>query len=449
MAAAYRLHLGGLERSESIEVALLDSSSQIGGKISTLNRDGGLLEEGPSSFLDPKPELAELIDLSGVDLISASPSAKRRYLCESSKLHELTPNPWKLYRTGLLSAAAVLRIMGERFVGARRSEHGNRPSEAWGDESVYSFIRRRFGDKAADLLAAPMVSGVFAGDPRKLSLKAAFPKLSALEEEHGSVIKALRMQRQAAQKAPTLQAPRHGMQSLPAALAERAGFTIRADANITKINSVEGRWVLTIDGEGEWSVDAIVLATPASSAAKLLGSISNATALALSKITSPHLAVANFVYEPEDSKRPPIGFGALHTAGRASNILGVLHESHIFPDRRSDGRMQLRAMIGGSTRPDLATKTDSELLGLAISELQAIHGFKGDPSLAQIKRWPQAIPQYQLGHARLISDALQGFQVTTTPPIALAGNYLRGVSLSDTAASGRAAGEDILHQLEG
>ena len=110
--------------------------------------------------------------------------------------------------------------------------------------------------------------------------------------------------------------------------------------------------------------------------------------------------------------------------------------------------MHLRAMIGGSTRSDLAGKSDSELLGLAISELQTIHGFNRPPSLALIKRWPQSIPQYHLGHARLISDALQGLQGAAMPPIALAGNYLSGVSLSDTAASGRAAGDGILHQLE-
>jgi protoporphyrinogen/coproporphyrinogen III oxidase len=449
LAAAYRLHLGGLERGESIEVVLLESTSELGGKISTLVGDDGVFEEGPSSFLDPQPGLEELISHSGVELISASADAKRRYLCRAGTLRELSPNPWKLYRTGLLSGAAILRMLGERFVGQRRSDHGNRPSEAWGDESVYSFIKRRFGLRAADLLAAPAVSGVFAGDPQKLSLSAAFPKLSALEAQHGSVLKGLQVRRRPGHAAPQLHAPRGGMQSLPAALAERAKFTVHKETSVTRLASAEGRWVLQFDSDTDLTADAVVVATPASAAAALLMQSSRSAALALSKITAPHLAVVNLVYEQEDSQRAPVGFGALHTDGDGSNILGVLHESHLFPQRRSDGRLHLRAMIGGSRRPDLETKSDSELLGLATSELQTIHGFKQAPSLARIKRWRQSIPQYHLGHARLISDALQGLRGARTPPIALAGNYLSGVSLSDTAASGRIAGEDILHQLEG
>ena len=448
LAAAYRLHLEGLASSESIEVVLLEASSTLGGKISTLHEDDGLFEEGPNSFLDPQPELAELISHSGVELISASSAAKRRYLSQSGQLRELSPNPWKLYSTGLLSGAAILRMLGERFVGQRRSEHGNLPSEGWGDESVYSFIKRRFGERAAALFAGPMVSGVFAGDPQKLSMAAAFPKLSELEERHGSVLKGLRVKRQAGQTAPSLHAPKRGMQALPAALAERAKFTVHENTNVKRLASAGGRWTLGVDGDEDLTADAIVVATPASATAALLMNSSRSTALALSKITAPHLAVANLVYELEDSQRAPIGFGALHADGSGSNILGVLHESHIFPQRRSDGRLHLRAMIGGSTRPDLATKSDPELLGLAVSELQAIHGFNRAPSSARIKRWRQSIPQYHLGHARLISDALQGLQGASTPPIALAGNYLSGVSLSDTAASGRAAADNILHQLE-
>ena len=448
LAAAYRVHLEGLKQSSAFEVLLLESSPQLGGKVRTLNKDGELFEQGPNAFLDPQPALAELVALSGVDLLDASQEAKRRYLCHDRTLHELSPHPWRLFRTGLLSAPAVLRILCERFIGPRRSDHGNRPTEGWGDESVDAFIGRRFGTRAASLFAGPMVSGVFAGDARKLSISACFPKIVALEDQYGSVIKALRSRRQSGEPTPTLHAPINGMQSLPAALAEKAPFQIRTSTRVLGLSAKPEGWSILIEGEGSLDADAVIVATPASAAAKLLAEHSSATQAALSKITSPHLAVANLVYKEADSLRVPIGFGALHSAGRSSDILGVLNESHIFPARRSDRRLHLRAMLGGATRPDLASKSDSELLGLATQELQAIHGFKSAPALAQITRWQESIPQYHLGHQRLIEDATHGLRAAATPPIKLAGNYLSGVSLSDTAASGRAAGDAILQQLQ-
>ena len=449
LAAAYRLQLEGTNSPEELEIYLLEERAAAGGKVRTIRHKAGTLEEGPGSFLAPGPALKELILISGVELIQASDEAARRFLCHERSLHELSPNPWKLFKTGLLSASAIFRIIAESWVGKRRSDHGNRPTDGWGDESVEAFLTRRFGPKAARLFAAPMVSGVFAGDPRKLSLKACFPKIAAMEAEHGSLIKAMRSRRRAGASLPFLQAPKHGMQSLPDALIERAPFKVKLSTSVTQLSIAGNRWKLKLRGQDALDADAIVIATPCASASELLREISPAASLALSKVSSPHLAVVNLIYAEDEARRVPLGFGALHTADSGTDLLGVLHESHIFPQRRSDGCLHLRVMLGGATRPDLEGLSDEELLQAVERDLQTIHGFKCSPTATHITRWNQSIPQYQLGHSRLLEDMSQALEASKTPPLALAGNYLRGVSLSDTAAAGFEGADSILKQLKG
>jgi oxygen-dependent protoporphyrinogen oxidase len=449
LAAAYRLYLEGLRSAEELEVFLLEERAAAGGKVRTTRNEAGVFEEGPGSFLDPGPALKELIAISGIELIRASEEAARRHLCHGRSLHELSPHPWRLFKTGLLSAGAIFRIFAESWVGTRRSDHGNRPTEGWGDESVEAFITRRFGPKAASLFAAPMVSGVFAGDPKKLSLKACFPKIAAMEAEHGSVIKAMRSRRRAGASLPLLQAPKAGMQSLPNALIEKAPFKVKLSTSVTQLSIAGDRWSLNLKGQDALDADAIVIATPCAAASELLREVSPAASLALSKVSSPHLAVVNLIYAEDEARRVPLGFGALHTADSGTDLLGVLHESHIFPQRRSDGCLHLRVMLGGATKPDLGGLSDEALLQTVERDLQAIHGFKTSPTATHITRWNQSIPQYQLGHSRLLEDMSQALEASKTPPIALAGNYLRGVSLSDTAAAGFEGADSILRQLKG
>jgi oxygen-dependent protoporphyrinogen oxidase len=449
LAAAYRLQLEGLSSAEELEIYLLEERAAAGGKVRTIRHEAGTLEEGPGSFLAPGPALNELISISGVELIQASDEAARRFLCHERSLHELSPNPWKLFKTGLLSASAIFRIFTESWIGARRSDHGNRPTEGWGDESVEAFLTRRFGLKASRLFATPMVSGVFAGDPKKLSLKACFPKIAAMEAEHGSLIKAMRSRRRAGASLHLLQAPKDGMQSLPDALIEKAPFTVKLSTSVTQLSIAGDRWSLSLRGQDALDADAIVIATPCASASNLLREISPAAALALSKVSSPHLAVVNLIYGENEARRVPLGFGALHTADSGTDLLGVLNESHIFPQRRNDGCLHLRVMLGGATRPDLEGLSDEALLQAVERDLQAIHGFKASPTASHITRWNQSIPQYQLGHSRLLEDMSQALEASKTPPIALAGNYLRGVSLSDTAAAGFEGADSILRQLKG
>ena len=443
LAAAYELR----RASETTDVLLLESGNRLGGKVTTVAHERGVCEEGPNAMLSPDGALKELIDLSGVDLLEADDSAKRRYLCHSGRLIEISPNPLQLYRKGALSLRGTLRMLCEQFIGPRECKHGNHASAQWGDESVHLFLKRRFGAELADRFGAPMVSGIFAGNPKSLSLQSCFPKLASLEEEHGSVIKGLKAIRSEGRQQPRLYSPRAGMQGIPDGLAKRNDFEVRTDAKVTGLRPDGEKWMVDTAGQEPIAADAVILATPAAVTSQLLSSLCSGAAALLRKISSPHLAVINLLYEGADTTKAPRAFGALHSQDGQSELLGVLHESHIFPDRQPDGSLQLRVMLGGALRPEMGSYADSDLIEAAARELQRLHGFTAQPLIMGIRRWNSAIPQYELGHARLIKDALAAINDSHMSPLELAGNYLQGVSLSDTATSGRHAGQKILDLL--
>jgi oxygen-dependent protoporphyrinogen oxidase len=450
LSAAYRAHelLGA--SADTWEVLLLEASPQVGGKLRTTHHEGHALEHGPNAFLDPAPALKDLVERSKLPILTAAHAAKRRFLVRDRKLYELKPDPAHFLRSGLLPLTASLRLAREPFIGRRRSTHNNHPGEGWGDESVHAFFARRFGPKAADLFAAPLASGVFAGDPKQLSLPAAFPQLAAMEEEHGSLIKALsqlKKRKDAGHPMPTLHAPAAGMQALAEALAENAPFTIRTDAPVDALALNGSHWDISVSGLSPLAADALILATPATAAANLLQPHLPAAAATLKRIPYPHLIVLHLLYAPDQANRFPQAFGALHAHDGTSNLLGTLHESHIFPTRSSSGALLLRVLLGGTTRPDLATLPDPDLLHTAITELAQLHNLSAPPIHTNITHHPASIPQYHLGHARLIADLTAQQRAIPTPPLALCGNYLTGVSLSDTAASGHQAADSLIPHM--
>ena len=228
LSAAYRAHELSGEGSDSTEVLLLESRHELGGKVRTATDAGHIFERGPNAYINPGPELTELVERSGVEVLSADAAAKRRFLCKGGTLHELDTNPIALLKSGVLSATAKLRALAEPTIGKRSSEHGNHSGEGWGDESVESFFTRRFGQKMAAVFAGPLVSGIYAGDPKKLSLPACFPRLAAMEREHGSIIRGMSALRREGVKIPTLQTPASGGLVAPPLVAASRPWPLRS-----------------------------------------------------------------------------------------------------------------------------------------------------------------------------------------------------------------------------
>jgi len=445
LAAAWAAWDEATKRPEggAIEVLVLEADGAVGGKARTVERDGFRVEAGPTGYLDDEPVLERLVELAGLQKVPADPAAARRFVTRGGRLREVHANPLRFATSGLLSPAGLLRLAAEPWIPRRDSES---------DESVWEFARRRVGREFADRLIAPVALGVFAADARQLSLAAAFPRMAELEREHGSLMRAMLALKRARRKSPgsvrttgALTSFAGGMQSLPRELARRAPFTVRTGARVVGVaaNGGSSPWRVAVAGDSESvPADALVLAGDLAATAGLLAGPASGAARMLGEISNPGLAVVALGFGAEALARTPNGFGVLIPRGEGYRTLGVLWDSRLFAGRSPDGTILMRAMIGGGTDPEAAALAEHELAAVARAEVMRLFGLREPPVFELVTRWPQAIPQYHLGHparVRAIEGAMERARART-PGLYLAGNYLHGVAFGKTAATGWTAG---------
>lgn len=415
-----------------LEIVVLEREAAVGGKARSLAGDGWLVEAGPGGFLDNRAELAQVVEECGLApaRVPADAAAARRFIYRAGRLREIVPNPIGFARSGLLSPLGMLRLLGEPFIPARRSG---------GDETVWAFAARRLGSQVADNLILPMALGIFAGDARRLSLPAAFPRMAALEREHGSLIRGLVARRGKTSTGP-LTSFRDGLQALPLTLARRGGFTVRCGAAATALIRRGAGWAVAVTGDAEAiPADAVILAGEPYAMAALLRGHDPAAAADLDAIPCPPVAVVALGYAAAESAAVPRGFGVLIARGEGFRALGNLWESYLYPGRSPDGHLLLRAMYGGSVDPAAGALAEDKLLALARAEVARLYGITAAPRFARVVRWARAIPQYELGHLDRVARVERA--VAALPGLGIAGNGLHGIAFGDAAASGVRAGE--------
>lgn len=433
LAAAWSTAAAARHAGIGLEVLVLERGDDVGGKAQSVVKDGWLVEGGPSGFLGGRPEMDRLVMAGGLagDVVLARETAKRRFLFRAGRLREIHPSPARFARSGILSAAGMLRMGAEPFIPRARSDDA--------DETVWEFAARRLGAEVADRLIAPMSLGIFAGDARRLSLAAAFPRMAALEREHGSLIRGLIARRGRTSTGP-LTSLRRGMQSLPRALAARGGFTVHRKSGVLAIGRAGAGWTIAVSGSSERiSADAVVLATEPWVSATLMGPVHEAAAHALASIPCPPVTVIALGFGPEVRPQVPDGFGVLIARGEGFRMLGNLWETSLYPGRGPDGGILIRAMFGGAVDPEIGNLSDDVVLALARDEVRRLYGLRQEPRFAAVVRVPRAIPQYECGHRRrvaVVEAALDGL-----PGLAVTGNGLRGVAFADAAADGVRTGE--------
>jgi oxygen-dependent protoporphyrinogen oxidase len=413
-------------------VTVLEAGPRPGGNVGTVTADGFRVELGPNGFLDGKPATLQLCrDLGlGDQLLPASEgSRKNRYVYHAGRVHRLPGSPADLFRTPLLSPAGKLALLAEPL--------RHRPTGST-DESVAAFARRRFGREAADVFVAALVTGIHAGDPDRLSVRAAFPRLAEWEQAHGGVVRGLLAASRAKKRANGGGRPppqrmwsfRAGLQVLIDALADRLGDSLvlntpaeRADPGVV---SAGGR---------EWPADEVILTAPAFAQADMLRHRDPELAAELAAVRYAPVAVVAVGYRQADAAEPD-GFGYIAPGHLRRDVLGVQWCSRIFPDRAPPGFVLWRALCGGVFRPDLLDLSDAELTARVHAEMGHALGVRGRPAFSRVVRWPKAIPQLELGHpARLTRIAAREAR---HPGLTLAGNWRAGVALNDV--TGWAAG---------
>ena len=422
-----------------VEVLVIEKSDRAGGVIQSERVDGYLIERGPNSTRGTT-ELLTLIEELGIEgeMLEGNPKAPA-YVYFNGRMRAVPMNPVALLKCDLLSAGGKFRLLKEPFIAPRQSAE---------EESVADFVGRRLGGEIAERLVAPFVSGIYAGDSRRLSMQAAFPALANLESGSGSLFQGGLAKIQQA-KRERKETPPQAKRKLPRSVSFRSGLgflteTLRARLGDTLLLNTEcavranlpdegpGRFRLTLIREGKenfLNCDRLIIATPAHVAAGQVRPLSEEVSRCLSEVESPPLTVLHLAYEKSQVANPLDGFGLLVAPSEGLNVLGCLFSSSQFGNRAPEGMALLTVFIGGVLHTGLTQLTDEETVAVARADLDRMLGISTPPHVLSVTRWQRAIPQYNLGHAgriKQIEAALRRIE-----GLHLIGNYLHGVSVGD------------------
>lgn len=431
LTAAHRLKQAGAE------VRLFEASESLGGPMNTHREGDWLVEAGPNSLQENSEVLSGLIEELGLKEAkrTASPAAKNRYILRRGKPVAAPASPPALLTSPLFSIGAKLRVLSEVL---------SRPRHRTADTNLATFVRAHFGQELVDYGLNPFVSGVYAGDPTKLSAKHSFPSLWKIEQETGSIIrgqiKAAKARRAAGGRTgpPPIISFTEGLVMLPRALADRIGADdIGLNARIKSLIPGD-RWGVVWNRDGQTQVeevDRVILALPARALAELaIGSLGERPLAALSDISYPPVSSLFLGYRRADVTHPLDGFGILMPQLEHRQILGVLFSSTLFKGRAPEGHVGLTVMFGGVNRPDLGSADQATLAGIAQRELTEILGVTGEPVFQHLTQWPRAIPQYNLGYGQFLR-AIEDCE-RSHPGLFIGGHVRNGISVPNCIEAG-------------
>ncbi len=431
LAAACELERAGRE------VVLLEAASQPGGVIQSERARGFLFERGPNT-LHVKPALRVFLESrASLSLLqSAAPAARRRWLYHNGKLEAVPMGPWAFARTPLLSLGGKLRLLAEPCV--RRGDGR--------EESADAFARRRFGCEVAENLVGPFLTGIYAGDERRLGAQSVFGSLVEFERERGSVLRGWLARRRAVvqRELPGIYSSAEGLSGLSRALAAELK-ALCCDARAVALRACEGGFELDLRGrEREWSLRcrSLVLALPAYAVGPLLRELDAEAAEELLALDYAPIVSISLAVSADQMPTALRGFGFLVPRQARIRLLGTLFMSQLFPERAPVGRELLTCMLGGLRWPAAVTVSDTELRQQLFSDLERVLGLRGEPELLALIRWPRAVPQPGPQHPQRVADVRA--RLAEFPGLLLAGASFDGVSIADALASGVAAAEAIL-----
>ncbi len=427
LTTAYLLHKAGYY------LTVLEKNDKVGGSIETVIENGLLFDRGPNSALETTPLIAQLVEELNLteQFVYASKKGNKRYILRNNKLHALAISPPAFIKSKLFSGKAKLRLLKEPFVGKSRDGYY---------QSIAEFVTRRLGQEFLDYAINPFVAGVYAGNPEDLSVKSAFPKLYALEEEYGGLIigtirsirKRKKRKEQSKQSAKMLSF-KDGMKVLPEAIANHLGSRVKLNAEVVSIRKTsDGNYGVTYN-EGEQSLtlltDIILSTIPAYTAAELFGHFEDGIKKHLSAVYYPPVLVLYLAYNKDDIGQPLDGFGFLIPSKEEKSFLGAIWSSVLFPNRAEDNKASFTLFIGGSRNPGFIYDDEEELIKTVRREFEELMKIKGEPIHLAKRFWEKAIPQYTIGYVEH-ENYFDHFEKDYRG-IFLSGNYRGGISVGD------------------
>lgn len=451
LAAARELYKLSEKHRRPVEVTVLEASPRLGGKIRTETVDGVVVETGPDSFVTLKPEMLELVKELGLEgeLVGTAPDPTvsvlmgGRLLPMPAGMQLVSPTKLLPFAfSPLFSWKAKLRMALEPLMPARKSRE---------DESLADFARRRLGAEALDRLVGPMLAGIFAGDPEKMSVQSTFPQLLEMEK-HGGLARSLWVR--GPKRAPrregfsTFMTIKSGLCRVVEELAKRlpAGC-VHLDCPVGAVRRHGGHWEV-VTPKGDFEADAVIAASPAPAFADTVESLDPELAMRLREIPFVSTATTTLIYDAASFPKPPRGFGFLAARGEGLTMTAATYSSSKFPARSPEGKVVIRAFVGGAGREESAEAAVMRIETRVREDLERVLGIKGVmPTAAKTARWIKSNPQYNVGHSRRL-DRLSSC-LKSHPGLILAGSSYGGVGLPDCVRSGRRAAELALAPRSG
>lgn len=432
LTAAWRLQQRG------IDFTLFEASDRCGGVIGSVKKGGYLVELGPNTLLETNRVIGEMLDDLSLRqrCLPSDPAAEKRFIIRGHQPINMPSGPVGMMTTKLFSLSAKLGVLTEPL---------RRKAPADLDEPLADFVRRRLGQEFLDYAINPFVAGIYAGDPEKLSVREAFPRLQAIEQQYGSLIigqirgakdrkKSGEMSRQNANKLSF----DDGLQVLTNSLSSKLGDAVFLNTDIKNLaRTADGQWTVQTASEAR-NFDCVLLAVPAYRSAQfsILDRGSDFDGLKpLQEILYPPVASVALGFRRDQVEHPLDGFGALVPEAEALQILGTIFSSSLFPKRAPDGQVLLTSYLGGTRAPDLVMgKSHQELCDTTLQDLRKLYGITGDPTFSFSTNYKKAIPQYNVGFGKY-RDTMSAAE-NSLPGLFLAGHSRDGISVGDSIESG-------------
>ncbi|MCH2201201.1 MAG: protoporphyrinogen oxidase [Fuerstiella sp.] len=459
LAAALRL----IQQHKDLHVDMFEASSRAGGAIQTEHRDGFLIEHGPDAFITNKPGGLQLCsDLGITDQLIGTDKQHRRSLVVHRGRPVPVPEgfmlmapakPTAILKTPILSFTGKLRLLSE-IVRSKKSNDD--------DESLASFVRRRFGTETFERLVQPLVGGIYTSDPERLSLKATLPRFLEMERQHGSVIRAVLAEKRSEGNDSQLSesGARYGLfathatglSSVVASIVSALKSSGRSRLHLnTAVDAVKpshertGGWHVKISDQNQMSFQGVILSTPSWVSAGILQTLDPILATELSTIECASTAIVTTGHRLKDFTHAMDAFGLVVPAVEDRRVLAISFSSRKFTGRAPTGHVLLRTFLGGATQPGLLDLSDQDIFEIVAAEQQQLLGRSQKALFATITRYQRAMPQYHVGHLELVNRIDE--RLSRQRSLELAGNAYRGVGIPDCISSGYTAADRLSAEL--
>ena len=448
LAACYKLMTESQKRGLSLCVKLFEASGRLGGVIGTVKRGGLVMEQGPDAFLSTKPWARDLCQELGIagQLVGTTARYRRSFVIHDNNLHA-TPKGFymmapsmviPLIRSPIFSLKGKLRMAMDLFLP---------PKDGNGDESLESFVVRRLGREVFERIAQPMIGGIYAADPSKLSLRATMPQFHDMEQQHESIIRALVSKKKNSDQQDA-GGPRYslflsfqsGMQTLVEELSRRIPkdcIVTGAEVDRVSLQSKEKKWLIDFNHDQQIEADFVCVALPACHASGIIKSVSQKLSELLRSVSYSSSITVNLVFRREQIGHPLDGMGFVVPSIEQKSILACSFSSVKFDNRTPENIVLLRAFVDLSKDSDIIGKTEEQIIELVLQDLNVLLDIQGYPVDVLVSKYENAIAQYYLGHVNRVAQIES--EVAKLPGLAFAGNAFHGVGIPDCINSAEKA----------